>query len=151
MILTAQHREMLDQVLSIFDIQPEIDLNLMKPNQTLAETAAEILLHLDPILVKLQPDWVLVQGDTTTVVAASLAAFFRQVRVGHIEAGLRTHDKWQPFPEEINRRISGVIADFHFAPTEHARQNLLREGIPDAHIAVTGNTQIDALHQIVRF
>lgn len=148
-ILTAQHREMLDQVLSIFDIQPEIDLNLMKPNQTLAETAAEILLHLDPILVKLQPDWVLVQGDTTTVVAASMAAFFRQVRVGHIEAGLRTHDKWQPFPEEINRRISGVIADFHFAPTEHARQNLLREGISDAHIAVTGNTQIDALHQIV--
>ncbi len=148
-VVTAQHRQMLDQVLDLFDISPDVDLNLMQPNQTLAELTAEILTQLDPVLSRLQPDWVLVQGDTTTVMAAALLAYYHRIHVGHVEAGLRTGDKWQPFPEEINRRIAGVVADLHFAPTEHTRQNLLREGVPDWRIAVTGNPVIDALHQIV--
>ncbi|MGD0708610.1 MAG: UDP-N-acetylglucosamine 2-epimerase (non-hydrolyzing) [Anaerolineaceae bacterium] len=148
--VTAQHREMLDQVLSLFGIQPEIDLNLMRPNQSLAALTASIFTHLDLVLEKVKPDWVLVQGDTTTVMAAALAAYYRRIRVGHVEAGLRTHDRWQPFPEEINRRVASVVADLHFAPTEHARQNLLHEGIPDRYIAVTGNPVIDALNQIVK-
>ena len=148
--VTAQHREMLDQVLSLFGIRPEIDLNLMRPNQSLAALTASIFTHLDPVLEKVKPDWVLVQGDTTTVMAAALAAYYRRIRVGHVEAGLRTHDRWQPFPEEINRRVASVVADLHFAPTEHARQNLLHEGIPDRYIAVTGNPVIDALNQIVK-
>ncbi len=146
--VTAQHREMLDQVLALFGIVPDVDLDLMRPNQGLSQTAAAILTHLDPVLAEVQPDWVLVQGDTTTVMAASLAAFYRQIRVGHVEAGLRTGDKRQPFPEEINRRMAGVIADLHFAPTAHSRQNLLAEGIPDWRIAVTGNPVIDALRTI---
>ena len=146
--VTAQHREMLDQALSIFDIRPDIDLNLMRANQSLAELTAAVFTRLDPVLQEESPDWILVQGDTTTVMAAALAAYYRKIRVGHVEAGLRTRDKWQPFPEEINRRIAGVVADLHFAPTEHARQNLLREGIPENHIAVTGNPVIDALHLI---
>jgi UDP-N-acetylglucosamine 2-epimerase (non-hydrolysing) len=147
--VTAQHREMLDQVLALFDIRPDLDLNLMRPNQSLAGLSAAIFTHLDPVLERLQPDWILVQGDTTTVMCAALCAFYRRIRVGHVEAGLRTGDKWQPFPEEIDRRIAGVVADLHFAPTEHARQNLLREGVPDEHIAVTGNPVIDALNRIV--
>ena len=146
--VTAQHREMLDQVLRLFDIRPDIDLNLMQPNQTLTGLTAAILNHIDPVLAQVAPDWVLVQGDTTTVMAAALAAYYRRIHVGHVEAGLRTHDKFQPFPEEINRRIAGVIADLHFAPTEHSRQNLLREGIPDEIIKVTGNPVIDALQTI---
>ncbi|NMC80345.1 MAG: UDP-N-acetylglucosamine 2-epimerase (non-hydrolyzing) [Chloroflexi bacterium] len=148
--VTAQHREMLDQVLDLFDIRPDIDLDLMRPNQDLAELTAEVLTHLDPVLNDLKPDWVLLQGDTTTVLAAALAAYYRGARVGHVEAGLRTGDKWQPYPEEINRRVAGVLADLHFAPTELSRQNLLREGVPSWRIVVTGNPVIDALQQIVQ-
>ncbi|MEM2045658.1 MAG: UDP-N-acetylglucosamine 2-epimerase (non-hydrolyzing) [Candidatus Bathyarchaeia archaeon] len=146
--VTAQHRQMLDQVLCLFDIVPDYDLNVMEDNQSPTQVAAAVLARLEPILQAEKPDWVLVQGDTTTVAAASLAAFYARVRVGHVEAGLRTYDKWHPFPEEINRRVAGVIADLHFAPTERARQNLLREGIPDERIVVTGNPVIDALHWI---
>jgi len=148
--VTAQHREMLDQVLELFSIKPDYDLNLMRPNQSLARLTSEILEHIDPILASENPDWVLVQGDTTTVMATALAAFYRSIKIGHIEAGLRTGDKRQPFPEEINRRIAGTIADLHFAPTKVSRQNLLNEGIEDWRIAVTGNPDIDALHQIVK-
>ncbi|MCL4561692.1 MAG: UDP-N-acetylglucosamine 2-epimerase (non-hydrolyzing) [Chloroflexi bacterium] len=148
--VTAQHRQMLDQVLDLFQIHPDIDLDLMRPDQNLAELTAAIFTGLDPVLVDVQPDWILVQGDTTTVMAASLAAFYRRIRVGHVEAGLRTGDKWQPFPEEINRRVAGVAADLHFAPTEHSRRNLLAEGVPDQRIAVTGNPVIDALQAIAR-
>lgn len=147
--VTAQHREMLDQVLDMFQIQPDYDLDLMRPDQSLADLTAGILTSLDPVLAKENPDWVLVQGDTTTVMAASLAAFYRGIRVGHVEAGLRTGDKRQPFPEEINRHLTTVLADLHFAPTERSRDNLLREGVPDARIRVTGNTVIDALQQII--
>ena len=146
--VTAQHREMLDQVLNLFDITPEIDLDLMKPGQELAALTSDIFRHIDPILTKIKPDWVLVQGDTTTVMAASIAAYYQRIHIGHVEAGLRTHDKWQPFPEEINRRIAGVVADLHFAPTQLCRNNLLSEGIPDWRIAVTGNPVIDALQHI---
>lgn len=146
--VTAQHRQMLDQVLEIFNIHPEIDLDLMRPNQSLAESAAAIFTHLPPVLVKIQPDWVLVQGDTTTVMAAALLAYYQRIKVGHVEAGLRTHDKWQPFPEEINRRVAGVVADLHFAPTEWSQKNLLSEGVPAQNIVVTGNPVIDALQQI---
>ena len=148
--VTAQHREMLDQVLELFDIQPDIDLNLMKPGQTLAGLTAAIFTHLDEVLRDLKPDWVLVQGDTTTVMSAALLSYYNRIRVGHVEAGLRTGDKWQPYPEEINRRVAGVVADLHFAPTEHSRQNLLAEGVRDDHILVTGNTVIDALREIVQ-
>ena len=147
-IVTAQHREMLDQVLSLFQITPDLDLNLMKPNQNLADLTADIFTSLDPILKDMRPDWMLVQGDTTTVMAASLLGYYNRIHVGHVEAGLRTGDRWQPFPEEINRRVAGVVADLHFAPTEHSRQNLLREGVPDWRIAVTGNPVIDALNEI---
>ena len=146
--VTAQHREMLDQVLDLFQITPDIDLNLMQPDQSLANITASVFQHLDPVLNKLCPDWVLVQGDTTTVMAASLLSYYHKIHMGHVEAGLRTKDKWQPFPEEINRRIAGVIADLHFAPTEWSRQNLLDEGIPDQNIIVTGNPVIDALMDI---
>lgn len=148
--VTAQHRQMLDQVLELFDIVPDSDLDLMRPNQTLAGITAAVFTHLDPVLKKLKPDWILVQGDTTTVMATSLLGYYNRVRVGHVEAGLRTHDKWQPFPEEINRRVAGVVADLHFAPTEWASRNLLSEGVPEAHIAVTGNPVIDALQSVAR-
>jgi len=148
--VTAQHRQMLDQVLRLFDIQPDIDLDLMQPDQSLAELTAAIFTHLDPILAGLRPDWVLAQGDTTTVMATSLLAYYHRIRFGHVEAGLRTGDKWQPFPEEINRRVAGVVADLHFAPTEWSRQNLLREGVPEGQIAVTGNPVIDALQAVAR-
>jgi UDP-N-acetylglucosamine 2-epimerase (non-hydrolysing) len=146
--VTAQHRQMLDQVLELFAIKPDIDLDLMRDNQSLAELSAAIFTHLDPVLADLDPDWVLVQGDTTTVAATALLAYYRRIKVGHVEAGLRTNDKWQPFPEEINRRVAGVAADLHFAPTEWARQNLLREGVPAARIALTGNPVIDALQTV---
>ena len=144
--VTAQHREMLDQVLDLFDIKPDVDLNLMRPNQSLAGLTAAVFTHLDPVLAEMKPDWVLVQGDTTTVMAAALNAYYRRIRVGHVEAGLRTHNKWEPFPEEINRRVAGVAADLHFAPTKWSRQNLLKEGVPEELIHVTGNPVIDALH-----
>jgi len=116
--VTAQHRQMLDQVLSLFEIVPDVDLNLMQADQSLAQVTAAVFTHLDPVLARLKPDWVLVQGDTTTVMAAALLAYYHRIRVGHVEAGLRTGDKWQPFPEEINRRVAGAVADLHFAPTE---------------------------------
>jgi len=143
--ITAQHRELLDQVLEFFDIQPDFDLDIMQANQTPTEVASLTLSKLAPILQSLAPDWVLVQGDTTTAIAASLAAFYAQVKVGHIEAGLRTQDRWNPFPEEINRKIIGAIANLHFAPTESAKHNLIQEGIHVEDIFVTGNTGIDAL------
>ena len=146
--VTAQHRQMLDQVLDLFDICPDVDLNLMRPNQSLAQLTADIFTGLDPILREIRPDWVLVQGDTTTVMAAAMLAFYHRIKVGHVEAGLRTNDRYQPFPEEINRRIAGVVADLHFAPTEHSRQNLLRENVDPASIVVTGNPAIDALNSI---
>ncbi|MBI9049402.1 MAG: UDP-N-acetylglucosamine 2-epimerase (non-hydrolyzing) [Anaerolineaceae bacterium] len=148
--VTAQHREMLDQVLSIFDVTPDIDLNLMRPNQALADITARILLDLNPVLEAEKPDWIIVQGDTTTVMAAALLGYYQKIKVGHVEAGLRTYNRWQPFPEEINRKIAGIVADLHFAPTEHSRQNLLKEGIPDWRIKVTGNPVIDALNQIAK-
>jgi UDP-N-acetylglucosamine 2-epimerase (non-hydrolysing) len=143
--VTAQHRQMLDQVLNLFTIQPDYDLDLMRADQSLAGLSAAIFTNLEPIFAGFEPDWVIVQGDTTTVAITSLLAYYRRVKVGHVEAGLRTHDKWQPFPEEINRRVAGVVADLHFAPTQQTRENLLREGIPDEVIAVTGNPVIDAL------
>ena len=146
--VTAQHRQMLDQVLTLFDIKPDYDLDLMRDNQSLPELSASIFTSLDPVLTGFQPDWVLAQGDTTTVAITSLLAYYRRIRFGHVEAGLRTYDKWAPFPEEINRRIAGVVADLHFAPTEWARQNLLREGVDDTLIKVTGNPVIDALQVV---
>jgi UDP-N-acetylglucosamine 2-epimerase (non-hydrolysing) len=146
--VTAQHRQMLDQVLDLFQIQPDVDLDLMRPDQSLAELTASVFTQLDPVLKALKPDWVLVQGDTTTVMASALLAFYHRIMVGHVEAGLRTYDKYQPFPEEINRRVAGVIADLHFAPTEWARQNLLQEGVPSDHVIVTGNPVIDALQSV---
>jgi UDP-N-acetylglucosamine 2-epimerase (non-hydrolysing) len=148
--VTAQHRQMLDQVLQAFQVVPDYDLNLMQPDQSLAQLTAAVFTHLDPLVRDLRPDWILVQGDTTTVMAAAILAYYNRVRVGHVEAGLRTHDRWQPFPEEINRRVAGVVADLHFAPTQHARANLLAEGIPSNAIVVTGNPAIDALQQILR-
>ncbi len=143
--VTAQHREMLDQVLSLFEIEPDIDLNLMRPNQSLAQITASVFTHLDPILEKMKPDWVLVQGDTTTVMSAALNAYYRRIKVGHVEAGLRTHNKWEPFPEEVNRRVAGITADLHFAPTKWSRNNLLKEGVDAEIVHVTGNPVIDAL------
>jgi UDP-N-acetylglucosamine 2-epimerase (non-hydrolysing) len=146
--VTGQHREMLDQVLGLFDIQPDYDLHIMREGQSLTEVTAGVLTCLDPVLVKEKPDWVLVQGDTTTTMAAGLVAFYHRVKVGHVEAGLRTRNKLHPFPEEINRKIVDSLCDLHFAPTERARQNLLRDGVEDASIRVTGNTVIDALHWV---
>jgi UDP-N-acetylglucosamine 2-epimerase (non-hydrolysing) len=144
--VTAQHRQMLDQVLDLFGIVPDHDLDLMTEDQTPCQVASAALSRLEPILKNERPDWVLVQGDTTTVAAASLAAYYSRIPVGHVEAGLRTHNKWSPFPEELNRRVASVAADLHFAPTERARQTLLREGVLGDRILVTGNPVIDALH-----
>ena len=148
--VTAQHRQMLDQVLTLFDISVDHDLDVMEQDQTPTRVASEVLSSLEGVLAKEQPDWVVVQGDTTTVVAASLASFYAGVPVAHVEAGLRTHDRRQPFPEEIHRRVAGVIADLHFAPTALAKRNLLREGVPEEQILITGNPVIDALHQVLR-
>lgn len=143
--VTAQHRQMLDQVLSLFEIEPDYDLNLMQPNQTLAQITAVALTELDAVLSREQPDWVLTQGDTTTAMVGALAAFYHRTKIGHVEAGLRTWDKYQPFPEEINRKIADAVCDLHFAPTKQSRDNLLREGVNESSIVVTGNTVIDAL------
>ncbi|HDK7378620.1 TPA: UDP-N-acetylglucosamine 2-epimerase (non-hydrolyzing) [Cronobacter sakazakii] len=143
--VTAQHRQMLDQVLHLFSIVPDYDLNIMKPGQGLTEITCRILEGLKPILTEFRPDVVLVHGDTTTTIATSLAAFYQRIPVGHVEAGLRTGDLYSPWPEEANRTLTGHLAMYHFAPTELSRQNLLRENIPDARIFVTGNTVIDAL------
>lgn len=143
--VTAQHREMLDQVLEFFDIKPDYDLNLMKPNQNLYSLTADIITELKPVLEDFKPDYVYVHGDTTTTMASSIAAFYSGGQVCHVEAGLRTHNKRSPFPEEINRQVAGRICDFHFAPTEASKENLLRENIQEKDILVTGNTVIDAL------
>jgi len=143
--VTAQHREMLDQVLSLFSIVPDYDLNIMRPGQGLTEITCGILEGLKPILESFRPDVVLVHGDTTTTIAASLAAFYQRIPVGHVEAGLRTGDLSSPWPEEANRTLTGHLAMYHFAPTENSRRNLLRENVADNHIFVTGNTVIDAL------
>ncbi len=145
--VTAQHRQMLDQVLNLFQIEPDFDLNVMEKNQTPTRVAAEVLQRLEQVLLVEKPDWVLVQGDTTTAMAASISAFYGRIKVGHVEAGLRTYDRNQPFPEEINRRIAGVIADLHFAPTDLAANNLRQEQIPEEQILITGNTVIDAIQQ----
>ena len=143
--ITAQHRQMLDPVLALFDIRPEYDLDIMQPGQDLFDVTSHVLLGMRDVLGRERPDIVLVQGDTTTTMASAMSAYYAGVTVGHVEAGLRTHDKHAPFPEEINRAIAGVLADLHFAPTAASRENLLREGIPDETIFVTGNTVIDAL------
>ena len=147
-LATAQHRQLLDQVLNIFDIQPDIDLDIMSPNQALTALTARLLMKLDQVLQAEKPDAVLAQGDTTTVMTVALACFYYQIPFGHIEAGLRTGDMFSPFPEEMNRVVAGRLAQWHFAPTEQARQNLLQEGIPDANIWLTGNTVIDALKTV---
>jgi len=147
--VTAQHREMLDQVLGLFSIRPDQDLDLMREGQTLTQITTRALTELEPYLAKAKPDFLLVQGDTTTTMAASLAAFYARVPVGHVEAGLRTGDPDYPWPEEVNRRITSVLARHHFAPTEGARRNLRAEGVPDEAITVTGNTVIDALLDVV--
>ena len=147
--VTAQHRQMLDQVLRLFEITPEHDLDVMKPGQDLYDITSNILLGLRPVLASERPDWVLVHGDTTTTLATTLAAYYARIPVAHIEAGLRTGDKYAPFPEEINRKITGAVADLHFAPTAASQANLLAEGVPAAAIHVTGNTVIDALLAVV--
>jgi UDP-N-acetylglucosamine 2-epimerase (non-hydrolysing) len=147
-LATAQHRQMLDQVLGLFAIVPDVDLDLMRPDQALADLTARMIGALDRALEQERPDVVLAQGDTTTVLATGLACFYRRIPFGHVEAGLRTGDLANPFPEEMNRAVASRLARFHFAPTAAARGNLLREGIPDADIHVTGNTVIDALLQV---
>jgi UDP-N-acetylglucosamine 2-epimerase (non-hydrolysing) len=147
-LATAQHRHMLDQVLGLFEIAPDVDLDLMRPDQALADLTARMITALDASLGEESPDFVLAQGDTTTVLATGLACFYRRIPFGHVEAGLRTGDLANPFPEEMNRAVASRLARFHFAPTAAARANLLREGIPDAAIHVTGNTVIDALLQV---
>ncbi|AXM89021.1 UDP-N-acetylglucosamine 2-epimerase (non-hydrolyzing) [Anoxybacillus ayderensis] len=148
--VTAQHRQMLDQVLDIFGIQPDYDLNIMKERQTLVDITTRALAGLDDVMKKVQPDIVLVHGDTTTTFVASLAAFYNQIAVGHVEAGLRTWNKYSPFPEEMNRQLTGVLADLHFAPTPKAAENLRAENKPEHAIFITGNTAIDALKTTVR-
>jgi UDP-N-acetylglucosamine 2-epimerase (non-hydrolysing) len=148
--VTAQHREMLDQVLDFFNITPDFDLDLMKPGQNLYSLTADIIKGMKPVLEEFNPDYVFVHGDTSTTMATSIAAFYNQSKVCHIEAGLRTNDKWSPFPEEINRQVTGRIADFHFAPTETSKKNLLLENIKESQILVTGNTVIDALLDSVK-
>lgn len=148
--VTAQHRQMLDQVLEIFQIHPDIDLNIMKDRQTLTQITTRALESLDQVMKEMKPDIVLVHGDTTTTFVAGLAAYYNQIAVGHVEAGLRTWDKYSPFPEEMNRQLTGVMADLHFAPTEGSANNLRRENKPEASIYITGNTAIDALQTTVR-
>lgn len=148
-VVTGQHRELLDKALADFSLTPQHDLNVMRANQDLFHTTSAVLLGLRDILRSIRPDWVVVQGDTTTCFTGALAAFYEKIPVAHVEAGLRTGQRYSPFPEEINRRLAGVLADLHFAPTGRARDNLLREGIADADIHVTGNTGIDALRWIL--
>lgn len=147
--VTAQHRQMLDQVLDLFQIMPEYDLNIMRQSQSLTDITCKVLKGLEPVLKKFSPDVVLVHGDTTTTIAASLAAYYQKITVGHVEAGLRTSNIYSPWPEEINRRLATTIARYHFGPTEQSRQNLLNEGVDDKSIIVTGNTVIDALLYVV--
>lgn len=148
-VVTAQHREMLDSVLETFNIQPDYDLNVMKPGQTLSQVTSRVLTGLEDIIKEVQPDMILVHGDTTTTVAGSLAAFYNEISIGHVEAGLRTWNKYSPFPEEMNRQMTGIMADLHFAPTEQAEKNLLNENKDPQSVVVTGNTAIDAMHTTI--
>ncbi|WP_042521169.1 non-hydrolyzing UDP-N-acetylglucosamine 2-epimerase, partial [Levilactobacillus brevis] len=148
-VVTAQHREMLDQVLNIFHIQPDYDLNIMRPKQTLSGITTRVLTQLDEVLDDAQPDIVLVHGDTTTTFAASVSAFYHQTKLGHVEAGLRTWNKYSPYPEEMNRQLTDILSDLYFAPTTLSRDNLLKQAHPASQIYVTGNTAIDALKQTV--
>lgn len=147
--VTAQHREMLDQVLEIFDIKPDYDLNIMTQNQTLTGITINAIKGLEEILKKSKPDLILVHGDTTTTFAGSLAAFYQQIKIGHVEAGLRTYNKYEPFPEEMNRKLTGAIADLHFSPTDISKENLLKENIFGKNIFVTGNTSVDCIKTTV--
>ncbi|MGF7058860.1 non-hydrolyzing UDP-N-acetylglucosamine 2-epimerase [Brassicibacter mesophilus] len=147
--VTAQHRQMLDQVLDVFGITPDYDMNIFAPGQTLTQITTRSLEGLEAIIKEFQPDVLLVQGDTTTVFTGALAGFYHKVKIGHVEAGLRSHDMYSPYPEEANRKLTGIITDFHFAPTETSRQNLLNEGYDDSKIYITGNTAIDALLEVV--
>ncbi len=148
--VTAQHRQMLDQVLELFNITPDFDLNIMKTKQSLTGITTRVLSGLEEIFDKEKPDLILVHGDTTTTFAGALAAFYKKIKVGHVEAGLRTHDKYFPFPEEMNRKLTGAIADMHFAPTTGAKENLKKEGVDEKNIFVTGNTVIDAMKYTVQ-
>ncbi|MFN3792137.1 non-hydrolyzing UDP-N-acetylglucosamine 2-epimerase [Massilia sp.] len=148
--VTAQHRSMLDQVLELFAIKPDFDLDIMTPGQDLSDITSKVLAGMRTVLREWRPDYVLVHGDTTTTMATSLAAYYERIAVGHVEAGLRTGNIYSPWPEEINRKLTGAIAKVHFAPTEHAKQNLLKEGVPAKNICVTGNTVVDALLDVVR-
>ena len=147
--VTGQHREMLDQVLEIFDITPDQDLNIMKQGQDLYDVTSRVLTGMRDILKESKPDIVLVHGDTTTSTSAALASFYQQIPVGHVEAGLRTHNIYSPWPEEMNRQLTGRIATYHFAPTPLSRENLLKENVAESSIVVTGNTVIDALYMVV--
>lgn len=149
-VVTAQHREMLDQVLNIFNIEPNYDLNIMKERQTLAQITSNVLVGLENVMKETNPDIVLVHGDTTTTFAASISAFYNQIKVGHVEAGLRTWDKYSPFPEEVNRQVTDVLSDLYFAPTSQSKKNLLLENHSEDHIYITGNTAIDALNKTVK-
>lgn len=149
-VVTAQHRQMLDQVLDIFNIKPDYDLNIMKDRQTLSRITANVLIGLEDIMKETKPDIVLVHGDTTTTFAASISAFYNQIMVGHVEAGLRTWNKKSPFPEDINRQVTDVLSDLFFAPTMESERNLLNENHPKDKIYVTGNTAIDALNETVK-
>lgn len=148
--ITAQHRQMLDQVLNLFKIEPDYDLNIFKPGQTLTEITMRALEGLEKVILEVKPDVLLVQGDTSTVFSGALAAFYQKVKIGHVEAGLRSGNLYSPYPEEANRKLTGILTDFHFAPTEANRENLLKEGYPDEKIFITGNTVIDALHYAVK-
>lgn len=147
--VTAQHRQMLDQVLELFKLKPDFDLNLMKSGQDLTDITVNVLKGMRDIFQEWRPDLVLVHGDTTTTLAASMAAFYQRIKVGHVEAGLRTHNKYSPWPEEVNRTVAGIISSVHFSPTELSRQNLINEGISEKAVHITGNTVIDALHEVV--
>ena len=147
--VSGQHRQMLDQVLELFDIRPDFDLNIMHSGQDLYDVTTRVLTGVRQVLKDTEPDIVLVHGDTTTSTAAALAAFYQQIPVGHVEAGLRTHDMYSPWPEEMNRQLTGRLATWHFAPTQNSKQNLINEGIPEERIFVTGNTVIDALNQVI--
>lgn len=148
--VTAQHREMLDQVLNLFNIEPDYDLNIFKPGQTLTEITMRALEGLEKVIKEVKPDILLVQGDTTTVFSGALAAFYQKVKIGHVEAGLRSGNLYSPYPEEANRKLTGILADFHFAPTKTNKENLLKEGYPEEKIFITGNTVIDALQYAVK-
>lgn len=148
--ITAQHRQMLDQVINLFDIKPDYDLDIFKPGQSLTDITTNSLKGLEEVIKKERPDILLVQGDTTTVFAGALAAFYQKVRIGHVEAGLRSGNLYSPYPEEANRKLTGIVTDFHFAPTDANRENLLREGYPEEKIFITGNTVIDALKYAVK-